>query len=423
VILSLPSSASKEQVETTMDRRAGKIQGRLKTLALISAVVFLLNVALNDSPDAYGSFSFFSSTLYAIKDNSLPKEYIRRLQENQLPAEGIVPPAEEITPPTEVIAPADEIAPLAEEIDLPTEEITPPAEGIAPPTEETPPPAEGVAPPTEEIAPSGGDVIDAVNDNVEVAERPIMYTYWNKEEIDEIDRLGLELWIEAWSNAGWKPTVLRLEHAKAHPDYEEWHRMLTLECPYSEYDVGQFFRFLAMNVIGGGWLSSHDVFPLNQPSAGGHHGALPNGGEFTLYQEPNFAPGTVRSLASGTAKEWNRIAHEIYYTGVDYCYDGHRWNDFYAITSILKKDPFNSIHVEDGVVEGRTVLTGQTWETERDCATTNGKLAVHFSSDSYIRGKLREHENPESDHHVISNSWLNMWATKCQTAVPFPSSA
>mmetsp|Transcript_18964 Transcript_18964/g.26117 ORF Transcript_18964/g.26117 Transcript_18964/m.26117 type:complete len:334 (-) Transcript_18964:201-1202(-) len=271
------------------------------------------------------------------------------------------------------------------------------------------------------------DTDQTPNNNVEAAmsnpeeediDRPKIYTFFEpnadrNKEISPQDKEMLELWLQAWSAAGWKPVVLHLKHAMAHPDFERMNHTLTVECnPYSEYDILRFFRFFAMVTVGGGWLSNYDVLPLHPPTQDGH--VLPNEGEFTLYQVPHLGPGAVRSLASGTDKEWNRLAHQIFYKAYDNRYAAKKWNDFYSIKELIGFDP-NVIHLQgEHVLKGSQVLTGKAWDVETDCQMTDDMIAVHFSSDAFIRGQLRAREHADIDKAKIARRWLDMWDMKCK---------
>lgn len=141
---------------------------------------------------------------------------------------------------------------------------------------------------------------------------------------------------------------------------------------------------------------------------------MPNGGTFTLYEKQLVGPGAVPSLASGRQTEWDRIAHLIYENALEHR-EADFWSDFYAFIDIDKnKDGLYKI--EDGVLQGRRALTGRVWQ-QSDCGITEEKIAVHFAHDAIIRGQTRTDE-VMSDRPRIAQSWLEMWATKCEI-VPF----
>jgi len=76
----------------------------------------------------------------------------------------------------------------------------------------------------------------------------------------------LDLWREAWSEAGWEPKILTLQDAKRHPRFAHYEKKLyeqvrILHNPV-EYNRMCFLRWLAMAAAGGGFMSDYDVLPL-----------------------------------------------------------------------------------------------------------------------------------------------------------------
>jgi len=248
--------------------------------------------------------------------------------------------------------------------------------------------------------------------------KPRIHTFWepldNTGMTTESNEAMLRLWEAAWQAAGWEPVVLTMEDAMQHPDFENINRTLSTDMPFGGYDLICFLRYLAMSMASGGWMSDYDVFPLNPLEKGGSAAQLPNGGTFTLYEKQLVGPGAVPSLASGRQTEWDRIAHLIYENALEHR-EADFWSDFYAFIDIDKnKDGLYKI--EDGVLQGRRALTGRVWQ-QSDCGITEEKIAVHFAHDAIIRGQTRTDE-VMSDRPRIAQSWLEMWATKCDI-VPF----
>lgn len=75
----------------------------------------------------------------------------------------------------------------------------------------------------------------------------------------------LELWKSSWEKAGWEPVVLGREDAQKHSKYEEYFEryknLPTSNCV--NYEVSCYLRWLALSVVGGGWMSDADVIPYN----------------------------------------------------------------------------------------------------------------------------------------------------------------
>jgi len=176
----------------------------------------------------------------------------------------------------------------------------------------------------------------------------------------------LKAWEEAWQNAGWKTKVLTIEDAKIHKDFDLFNRVIAKNFPQtSEYDRLCFLRWLAMSTVGGGFMADYDTFPLEMKAQ--EYINLPNDGNFTGFDR--FVP----ALASGSAEEWDRMAHELLNAilSPDYSYFVH---DMYALlyirdnspeTLIFKGDVFSSIFYD---------ISGKV-----DCSRLEGKKAIHFS--------------------------------------------
>jgi len=144
------------------------------------------------------------------------------------------------------------------------------------------------------------ETINPVIDTV-VSGRPIMHTFYHSiESMGKPEDAVLDLWREEWTNAGFDTKVLNLEDAKRHPDFAEIEKVMIPLHGNTGYNAICFYRWLAMKVSGGGWMSDHDTFPVNFPMSEGID--LPNGGQFTSFQ------AHIPALMSGTAVEWDRVS-------------------------------------------------------------------------------------------------------------------
>jgi len=137
--------------------------------------------------------------------------------------------------------------------------------------------------------------------------KPIMHTFVDRNEPAYVDEELLQLWTDAWTKSGWDISILTIEDAQKHPDYETYKQLLDrkrLCClPRQSY-----LRHIAMGAIdaNGGFYSEPYVFPLHRISdmPDGNeimNGNLPYNGEFTSYD------GIIGSVLSGSKEEWNRI--------------------------------------------------------------------------------------------------------------------
>ena len=107
----------------------------------------------------------------------------------------------------------------------------------------------------------------------------------------------LELWKKSWKKFGWRPFVISKVEAQRHPEYRTFYnRMKTYPFSCSEaYDMACYLRWMAMEVVGGGFMSDYDC--LNY---GFRADSLPNNGALTYYFN------SVPCLVSGTADQFHR---------------------------------------------------------------------------------------------------------------------
>ena len=135
--------------------------------------------------------------------------------------------------------------------------------------------------------------------------RCVVYTYFEDQGMG--DEPALEVWRDVWAKAGWDPVVLSQKDAERHPRYDEMVRRFseypTVNVP--GYELACYLRYLAMAVVGGGFMTDYDVINVNVPPPPTCDW-LPNDGAFTTHEK--FVP----SVATGTAAEFDRVVNEFY---------------------------------------------------------------------------------------------------------------
>ena len=140
--------------------------------------------------------------------------------------------------------------------------------------------------------------------------RCVVYTYFEDQGMG--DEPALEVWRDVWAKAGWDPVVLSQKDAERHPRYDEMVRRFseypTVNAP--GYELACYLRYLAMAVVGGGFMTDYDVINVNVPPPPTCDW-LPNDGAFTTHEK--FVP----SVATGTAAEFDRVVNEFYDVDVD----------------------------------------------------------------------------------------------------------
>ncbi|KAJ8041457.1 hypothetical protein HOLleu_12279 [Holothuria leucospilota] len=132
-----------------------------------------------------------------------------------------------------------------------------------------------------------------------------IYTYYQPAYDDLVttitNRNVLRVWERAWASAGWQTRVLDESDAMSHPDYTSLKRKFqSLPTVNSKrYELACFLRYLAMAVVGGGWMSDYDMLPLHFPPCS----KVPFNGSFTLWS------AYIPCLVSASGNDYTRIAH------------------------------------------------------------------------------------------------------------------
>jgi hypothetical protein len=135
--------------------------------------------------------------------------------------------------------------------------------------------------------------------------RPTIYTFSELKVKD--DDPQFRLWKAAWEGAGFEARALSLEDAIQHADFETYSNAIGDILPFGHRDIKmRFLRYLAMNAVGGGFLTESNVFPL-WPFSYMKNGVQAR--EFTVRCGSIKKP--TGCLLSGSAQEWNRISVEL----------------------------------------------------------------------------------------------------------------
>ena len=138
-------------------------------------------------------------------------------------------------------------------------------------------------------------------DDVETNDRCVVYTYFQDQGMG--DDGTVEAWKEIWSGAGWTPVVLNEDHARLHPDYEDFKKTVA-KYPTTNpagYETACYLRHLAMAAVGGGYLTDYDTINVNVPPSP-NCDFMPFDGELTTHD------GFVPAMVSGSAEEFDRAA-------------------------------------------------------------------------------------------------------------------
>jgi len=164
-------------------------------------------------------------------------------------------------------------------------------------------------------------------------ERPKIYTYFEYVEAMREEEHLLELWAESWWYYGWRPVVLDRSMAERHLEFQKWNQTFSRypSINRKEYEMACYHRWIAMAVVGDGFLSDMDVinYGFKPPSQ------IPS--NFTLYQ------GFIPALASASKQEYERIVNELASIDVNsstILLDGRpHLSDMYIFKKLLNKNP------------------------------------------------------------------------------------
>ena len=123
-----------------------------------------------------------------------------------------------------------------------------------------------------------------------------VYTYHEdlREMPDQTELL--HLWESSWQNRGWTPIILTEDHAKLHPHFSAFVKVVEKYPTVNPktYELACFKRWLAMVQVGGGWMVDYDVINYAfRPQ--------PPGDGLTLYAGsccPCVTSGTTEDYAS-----------------------------------------------------------------------------------------------------------------------------
>lgn len=92
----------------------------------------------------------------------------------------------------------------------------------------------------------------------------IVYTYYDP----SVQQCGLppqdgviRLWAESWKRHGWKPRVLTDRMVRSHPRFAEFSAAINCFPTVNSraYENACYLRWLALQGVGGGWMTDYDV--------------------------------------------------------------------------------------------------------------------------------------------------------------------
>lgn len=244
--------------------------------------------------------------------------------------------------------------------------------------------------------------------------KPVIFTFYDvhRSEIRLEDDLELiQAWARSWHEIGWDPRVLDISVARRHPEFATYDGYLQ-QVPFHKVERICFYRYLAMGIAGGGWLSDFDTFPLKAAtfSGAGDPSFLPNGGELTVHQKSDA--GGVPSLISGNSNEWFRLAKAHVDNALTHNAESH-WSDVKALEDLFLRSGGSFYKLGDSVVMGATMLRDTVLSRDA-CIRLQDKLVIHFSRSSiHLAGKGNSGEEGAKNRAPVRRSWLLQYRQAC----------
>lgn len=274
-------------------------------------------------------------------------------------------------------------------------------------------------------ADSSGPMQSSAEPNVEMQEalaprgvKPVIFTFYEPVSAPdhtgmsaENDRELIQAWARSWQEVGWDPRVLNVDTARQHPEFATFEGYLE-GLPFGKVDRVCFYRYLAVGVAGGGWLSDYDTFPLSRANWDGTGDPLfvPNNGDLTVHEMSE--KGGVPSLVSGTANEWFRLAKMQVENAKSHSMEPH-WSDMKALQDIYAQSGGTFYKMMENVIMGDGILRNK--EIERDtCMWLQTKLAVHFSHHAMHRtGRWKTPLESAKHRAPVGRNWILQYRQAC----------
>lgn len=247
---------------------------------------------------------------------------------------------------------------------------------------------------------------------------------------DNIEKRIIEVWRHKWTEAGWNPVVLSMDHARRHARFQEFQDKLQHVSMPGSNEPGHdrahgefgFYRWLAMASMGGGWLCDYDIFPVGfgTGTAQRQSPELPNGGKFSIFSLlGDFEGAPYPGLMSGDAAEWERMAFTILQNALEKSKGDHHWTDFSALVDL--RSTKYVFHWTDEVVPGQDALPPWPFGKD-DCKTLVGKRGIHFGRIAMLKGNWRsffpgadDGRNPVHYIPSVVTNWYETWNKECWT--------
>ena len=278
---------------------------------------------------------------------------------------------------------------------------------------------------------AGNALVEPIRENPSDG-RPVIYTYFERIDAtnrttgmsDEEDNDLLMFWKERWQEAGYVPIILtsndaNLSHLSMHSQnqsftkerYESVRSKLD-SLPLDDFGSILFRRWLAMAVVGGGWYSDYDNFPL----WGEELPKMP--ARLNLYDI--LSP----TLASGSGVEWLDTLEALLEDASEHCSHiskgRQELNCFYTDSLATNSLRANRHSLSPKTARKVAVPFDKNDPVSFDdpslCSSKDfrSKYTIHFGPEALQRGRHVPPNDRLPKYRVkLARDWLNRWKELC----------
>ena len=234
-----------------------------------------------------------------------------------------------------------------------------------------------------------GSVSQLRLEDVHTNDRCVVYTYFEDQGMGHGGTV--DVWKSIWSAAGWKPVVLLEQHAALHPDYQDMKDRFSTYPTTNPlgYETACYLRYLAVAVVGGGYMTDYDTININVPPPPGCE-FLPNDGKLTTHDD--FVPAMV----SGTEQEFDRVIHDMFNANLDE-----------TMTTVGQQMVSDMYFLQYFAIKGTIALahnfySSPNWMADPPCDDNGDELPLMFHLNT---DKVRN-EFGGADKPAVMNEWF-----------------
>lgn len=210
----------------------------------------------------------------------------------------------------------------------------------------------------------------------------------------------IKIWKNSWRQRGWEPVVLNKSIAQQHPLFGYYDQVFRSypTTNHKEYELACYYRWIAMAVVGGGFLSDYDVMNIDFPS---HPHAYKDEYKkpLTVYQ------GFVPALVAGTKEEYEKVVQEMatYKPKDNYIVkDKPHLSDMLILRNLVQEKVINALEGEDSPCNTYHLVHLANWAITRIKSLYGSKFGDGRAEITWNISKLSRQEAVELLSPVFS---------------------